>query len=264
MTSDHGVHEKGRGWPATLRAILPRSWTILRALEPTWRASGVWELSSGQLLGHGIQAVLWDVDGTLAGHERDEPDGRVGNALEILFREPGLQHAVLSNRPAGRLVGLGRRFPSVPVVQGFLGPAGLSFRVLRGGEAVSRGGEPVEVPPRDGSGIRMLRKPSAELVRFAMSVLGCRDPGRVLVVGDQYLTDVASANLAGALSVKVDTLLPQTFPPSVRALQFLDRVAYRIARLAARTSRSEHPAGAPEPGGGEAMERAASRGGGGA
>jgi predicted HAD superfamily phosphohydrolase YqeG len=50
----------------------------------------------------------------------------------------------------------------------------------------------------------------------------------VALVGDQYLTDVATANLAGIRSIKVPTLGRASFPPSVRLLQRVDEWLYRL------------------------------------
>ncbi|KPJ87327.1 MAG: hypothetical protein AMS18_14765 [Gemmatimonas sp. SG8_17] len=72
-----------------------------------------------------------------------------------------------------------------------------------------------------------IRKPSGELVQYGMKVLGELDPQAVLMVGDQYLTDIASANLAGARSAKVRTFRQDTFPVSIRLSQHLENAIYR-------------------------------------
>jgi predicted HAD superfamily phosphohydrolase YqeG len=39
------------------------------------------------------------------------------------------------------------------------------------------------------------------------------------MIGDQYFTDIVSANLAGVRSIKVPTLDPPSFPTAVRLSQ---------------------------------------------
>ena len=48
-------------------------------------------------------------------------------------------------------------------------------------------------------------------------------------MGDQYLTDVAGANLAGIGSIKVRTVRPETFPIAIRWLQRVERAVFRTA-----------------------------------
>ncbi len=61
-----------------------------------------------------------------------------------------------------------------------------------------------------------------------MELLAEKDQNRVLMVGDQYLTDVASANLAGIRSAKVRTFRRDTFPRSLRFSQALEVTLYRV------------------------------------
>jgi predicted HAD superfamily phosphohydrolase YqeG len=48
------------------------------------------------------------------------------------------------------------------------------------------------------------------------------------MIGDQYLTDVAGANLGGVRSIKLPTLARETFRPSVRFSQSLERGLYTV------------------------------------
>ncbi|MCA9722385.1 MAG: HAD hydrolase-like protein, partial [Gemmatimonadetes bacterium] len=50
----------------------------------------------------------------------------------------------------------------------------------------------------------------------------------VVMVGDQYLTDIAGANLAGARSIKLAAIAPETLPPGIRAGQRVERLLYRL------------------------------------
>ena len=87
--------------------------------------------------------------------------------------------------------------------------------------ADARGGTPGEVQP--------IRKPSRRLVQAALRELGVADrPAAALMVGDQYFTDIASANLAGIRSVKVPTLHRASFPAPVRWSQRLETMLYRL------------------------------------
>ena len=61
-----------------------------------------------------------------------------------------------------------------------------------------------------------------------MRELACAK-GEVAMVGDQYLTDVAGANLGGIRSIKLPTLAPETFRRSVRAGQIAETVLYAVA-----------------------------------
>ncbi len=81
------------------------------------------------------------------------------------------------------------------------------------------------------NGARQIRKPSGDLITYAMNVLGIDDPKSILMVGDQYLTDVASANLAGARSAKVRTFRRDTFPASIRFSQRLEQALNGLMRL---------------------------------
>jgi predicted HAD superfamily phosphohydrolase YqeG len=48
------------------------------------------------------------------------------------------------------------------------------------------------------------------------------------MVGDQYLTDIAGAGMAGVRSIKIDAIAPSTFPMSLRAAQRAERVLYSL------------------------------------
>ena len=77
------------------------------------------------------------------------------------------------------------------------------------------------------SGATPIRKPSATLVDLAVQTLGCARE-KAVMIGDQYTTDIATANLGGIMSIKVPTLAPESFPRAVRASQILENVVYRV------------------------------------
>jgi len=61
-----------------------------------------------------------------------------------------------------------------------------------------------------------------------MEDLGLTDPLTLMMVGDQYFTDVAGANLCGAVSVKVSTWRPDSFPLALRLFQWAEKVVYAV------------------------------------
>ncbi|WP_419163042.1 HAD hydrolase-like protein [Candidatus Palauibacter sp.] len=211
-------------WVQTSRRLLPRLARLTREIRPTFHLGSVSELSPGDLQELGVEAVLWDVDGTLMAHHADRVDPALTSAFEALLAAPGLRHAIVSNCQEERFAELGRIFPGMPVVLGYETEAGAAFRVRRGAVEEWRG------PGASGRrALRPIRKPSLRLVRAALDVLDFADrPEAALMVGDQYFTDIASASLAGIRSVKVTTLHRASFPSPVRVSQRLEGLLYRL------------------------------------
>ena len=209
-------------WWQTTRRLLPRLAGLSREIRPTFHLDTVNGLSAGRLRDLGVEVVLWDVDGTLMAHHAGRVDPGRGPGFGGLLRGPGLGGAV------------GEIFPAVPVILGYETGAGAAFRVRRGpaeswrgpGAAAMEGssaGDPVA------GDLRPLRKPSRRLVQAALDILDVADrPSVALMVGDQYFTDIASANLAGVRSAKVPTLHRASFPAPVRWSQRLEAVLYRL------------------------------------
>lgn len=79
-----------------------------------------------------------------------------------------------------------------------------------------------------GDPLRPLKKPSAQLVRLVLEELGSPAPERTFMVGDQYFTDIAGANLAGIGSIKVPTLDRAGFPLAVKSFQRMEELLYRL------------------------------------
>ena len=48
------------------------------------------------------------------------------------------------------------------------------------------------------------------------------------MVGDQYFTDIAGANLAGVRSIKLSAIGPESLPRSIRMGQMVERLVYRL------------------------------------
>lgn len=180
----------------------------------------------------GILAVVWDVDGTLMSYHASGVDPAFLPTIATL-REMGVAQAVLSNCGEERFVDLGRIFPEFPVVRAYELGADRTYRVLHEGRD-SLGKEAAEALL--GRGARQVRKPDGPLFLHAVSVLGCSSPTDALMVGDQFLTDVATANLAGGRSAKVPAWKRDTFPFPVRASQWLESAFYRLSRYGASRS----------------------------
>jgi hypothetical protein len=131
---------------------------------------------------------------------------------------------ILSNASEERFRQLGDIFPTVKLVRGYrLGTSVLYRNRLGSLDSWSD----AELEQRLRAGARMIRKPSAELMDYAIQELGCRKDEAVMI-GDQYFTDVAGANLAGVRSVKLPTRAGHTFRTSVRLSHGLERVLYAV------------------------------------
>lgn len=224
------------GWLRTARRILPRLVRLSGKLRPTFQLPSVAALSPEFLREERVSGVIWDVDGTLMPHHAHGVSPELRETVDRLFREPGLRHAILSNCEGARLLELGRLFPNVPIIAGYETAHGDRFRVLTGESErwLASGVEPsryeeIHRPQIDLLHSRPMRKPSAVLVEAALCALGLEARReRVLMVGDQHFTDVASANLAGIRSVKVPTLARGSFPIPVRLSQLAELGLYRI------------------------------------
>lgn len=212
-------------WTATVRQSLPRLLQVLRHMRPTFRAAGVAGISPEFVRDNGIELMLWDVDGTLGPWHCQTPDPETARALAVLTRLPGVRHVILSNCGDSRWQELSMLFPEVPVLKGYEAPGGVVGRQLLGGSE-SWVGDDRPLPAA--SDLRAIRKPSAELVQLALTVARCGNPEGAVMVGDQYLTDVAGAGMAGIRSIKVPTIERASFPLAVRVLQRVEELLYRL------------------------------------
>lgn len=209
---------------STFVQVLPRLPAVLRRMRPTWHLSDLAALDAGFVRRHGIRGIIWDVDGTLTGDRRPalEPAAREPFAALLALEE--LRHVILSNAGEERYRELGRMFPRIPVLRAYALEGRVLYRRLAG-EADSWTAE--ELAERLARGARVIRKPSAVLVDYAVRDMGF-DTSQVVMVGDQYLTDVAGANFAGVRSIKVPTLARATFRPAVQLSQRLERAVYAL------------------------------------
>ncbi len=230
------------GWIHTARRVIPHFFTLSRQTGPTWCYDAVSGIDPDALADHGIGAVLWDVDGTLMPHHGREVDPSVRDRFEDLIGDARFRHAIVSNCQLPRLRELGEMFPSIPVVLGFTTPDGPAFRAMEGREEVQFGPGAGRLPPPGsndvGEGILPMRKPAGELIDAALERLDLAGQGdRAIMVGDQYFTDIVSANLAGIRSVKVQTIDPASFPTAVRLSQRLETAWVGLLRAFGMTGR---------------------------
>lgn len=211
---------------ATVRQTIPRLGRLLTRLRPTFQLNSVSNIDADFLTTHGFEAVLWDIDGTIMAYHADDIDPAFHHLRDMFRNGPG-RHGVLSNCDEERFVFLGEVFQEIPVFRGYHTDAGSVFRHRVGGTDTHTDSEIAALLSEGG---RQIRKPSGELIEYAMSVFQVVDPSTVLMVGDQYLTDVASANLAGARSAKVRTFRKDTFPWLIRFSQVVEGLVYRAFR----------------------------------
>jgi predicted HAD superfamily phosphohydrolase YqeG len=223
------------GWTSTAWQSLPRILHVLRNLAPTLHLPDVRGLDDTFLARHGVAALIWDVDGTLMPYHHARVSDEFAAALDGLRGK--VPQAILSNCDEERFHELGRIFAHMPIVKGYRHEdSSLVFRCGRGGEerwssGLGAGRRAIERP----SGrLTALRKPSAELVHVTLDELGLEDGRGAFMVGDQYFTDIAGANLAGIRSVKVETTRPDTFPLTLRGLQAVERGLFFVHGLFAR------------------------------
>lgn len=204
-----------RDWLQTVRQTAPHMGRVLRNLAPTFELDDISQMDRAFLEEHGIRGLIWDVDGTLTCYHGSELSALRARPIERLFADSGLRHVILSNCGEKRYDELGRMFPEVPILKAYQTPDGIAYRQRVGGGETWEGAPPTE-------GMRPMRKPNVELIRFSARVLG-RESVSIAMVGDQYWTDVAGANLAGIRSIRVPPIEPHTFPKTLRVLQAVEQ-----------------------------------------
>ena len=206
----------------TFLQVAPRLLSVARHMRPTWHLPALAAVDAAFVRTHGIRGIIWDVDGVLTGDRRPRLEAEAEGPFRALVAMPGLAHVVLSNAGEERYRQLGEMFPEVPILRGYtLRTETLLRRLHRGRDSWTAD----ELEARLAAGARVIRKPSAALVDYAGRELGC-ERAVVVMVGDQYLTDVAGANLGGVRSIKLPTLARATFRPEVRFSQWLEAVLY--------------------------------------
>jgi HAD superfamily phosphatase (TIGR01668 family) len=221
-TRGPGEQASRRDWLLTVKQSVPSAIRILRNLRPTYELESLVELDESFLARHGIRGLLWDVDGTLTHYHASRLAPETQEPASRLFALGGLRHGIVSNSDEIRYRELGRMFPSVPVLKLYDWAGRPVGRRLESGLDEFTPGAPSL------GELRPIRKPSAALIEYALSVLGlgARD---VVMVGDQYWTDVAGGNLGGIRTIRVPTIGPSSFPAAIRVMQRLERLARGVA-----------------------------------
>jgi HAD superfamily phosphatase (TIGR01668 family) len=198
--------------------------TLLRSMDPTWSLASLAEINPDFVSRHRITGLIWDVDGTLTAYHYRDLLPSVAGPFAALRALPSVRHAILSNAPEWRVSELGRMFPTIPVIRGYAQDGRILSRRLLGSDD-SWTSE--ELAARLAAGAVPLRKPSAELVRLAVTELG-GDAEGVVMVGDQHFTDIAGANLGGIRSIKIPNPAGASFPTSIRVMQRLEALLLRV------------------------------------
>ena len=216
-------------WITTTRQALPRFFKLVSKLKPTFHLPDITSVDQDFVDTHKVAALLWDVDGTLMPHHD------MGVAIEFQATlknlEARIPQAILSNCGETRFHELGSIFPELPVLKAYkAGKGRVVVRVLERGverwsETSGKVRREIDQPTEP---LTPLKKPSAELIEFALDQLGAPSRERTFMVGDQYFTDIAGANLAGIGSIKVPTFKPESFPFPVRSFQLFERAVYRL------------------------------------
>jgi predicted HAD superfamily phosphohydrolase YqeG len=209
----------------TFVQVAPRLASLVGQMRPTWRVESLAEVTPAFLRANGVRGLIWDVDGTLCGDRRRELLPESAGPFKALLADEGFCHVILSNASEERFLQLGEMFPTIPILRGYALRGELLFRkIARGTDCWTR----EELAARLAAGAHVVRKPSAELIELALRELACAKEEAVMI-GDQYLTDVAGANLAGVRSIKLPTLAPETFRRTVRLGQIAENVVYALA-----------------------------------
>jgi HAD superfamily phosphatase (TIGR01668 family) len=208
----------------TFFQVWPRLISLIGRMPPTWQVRSLAEVTPAFLRAQDVRGLIWDVDGTLTGDGRRDLLPEAAAPFQALLADPDLRHVILSNASERRFSQLGEMFPDIPLLRGYVHGSATLFRKLHLGV---ESGTADQLAVRFADGAYVIRKPSAELIHFAVRELGC-EKERVAMVGDQYLTDVAGANLGGIRSIKLPTLAPESFRRSVRLSQVVETVLFAL------------------------------------
>lgn len=216
----------GRSQFTTFFQVLPRLATVVRHMRPTWHLPSLAAVTPAFLRAHGLAGCIWDVDGTLTGDRRPAVAPEARAPFEALLAMPEARHVVLSNASEERYRQLGTIFPMLPILRAYErhGEAALLYRRLQGTDD-SWSNEELNV--RLSEGWVVVRKPRAALVEYALREMRM-EKDKAVMIGDQYMTDVAGANFAGIRSIKVPTMDGASFRRVVRFGQIVELALYRV------------------------------------
>ncbi len=204
--------------------MVPRLASVLKRMRPTWHLERLAQVNGEFLAANGFRGIIWDVDGTLTGDRQDRLHPDAAAAFQALQATPGLGHVVLSNAGEERFAQLGAMFPGLTILRAYTKGDATLYRRRRG-QQDTWSNEELERQLADGA--QVIRKPSRVLTEYAVQALELPRE-QVVMVGDQYLTDIAGANLGGVRSVKLPTLAPESFRTSVRFSHVLEKSLYTI------------------------------------
>lgn len=193
-------------------------------MQPTMHVPSVAAIDPSFLKEHRIEGIIWDVDGTLMSNHDSSLAPHLKSWFEQLLACSHLRHVILSNSGEDRYRQLGRIFPKVAVLRAYTAPKGILFRRLH---KLIDSWSGTELHQRLASGVRVIKKPNSVLIQYGLWEMGLPRES-VVLVGDQYITDIAGANLGGIQSIKVPTLGRKSFPFPVQLLQHIEQLTYRI------------------------------------
>ncbi|OGT99180.1 MAG: hypothetical protein A2085_08705 [Gemmatimonadetes bacterium GWC2_71_10] len=214
----------GRSAFTTFFQILPRLATVVRHMRPTWHVAVLADVTPQFLERHGIKGCIWDVDGTLTGDRRPALAPQAAGPFAALLGRADLAHVVLSNASEERYRQLGTIFPAVPILRGYQRGAETRLRRLQG---TTDSWTAADLEAALQGGFQVIRKPDGRLVEYALAELKLAK-AEVVMVGDQYMTDIAGANLGGVRSIKLPTIEGPTFRRVVRFSQRLEGIIYFV------------------------------------
>ena len=166
----------------------------------------------------GIKGVIWDVDGNLMGYHQTEVDPRLKDKFEE-FISSSLENVVLSNSNDKRFEELARIFAGYQGVKvlrmyekkGKVPGQRFVYRVIEGGvdnlyyDNVGRM-TPLNADNFNRSGYDIVKKPSKQLIEYAIFQMRINDPKQAAMIGDNGFTDIMGGNFAGCYTL-------QTKPP---------------------------------------------------
>jgi predicted HAD superfamily phosphohydrolase YqeG len=214
----------------TFFQVVTRLPTIVRQMRPTWHVRSLIMVDAAFVAKHGIKGMIWDVDGTLTGDRQATLAPEAEPAFRALMAASGLRHVVLSNAGEERFTQLGAMFPMMPILRAYTLGDQVLYRRLQGTDDTWTR---QDLERQLAAGAAVIRKPNALLVDQAAKELGLAKDD-IAMIGDQYLTDVAGANLGGVRSIKLPTLARETFRTSVKLSQRFELVLYGLLHGRAR------------------------------
>lgn len=155
-------------------------------ISPKREVQSVGDISSGELRQAGIQAIIFDVDNTLCPYGAISVDKRVEENFRRLVVD--FRCCILSNTDTERMSNLERYF-GIPAIQ------------------------------------TRVRKPRPEAFIQALDYLKT-NPSNTAMVGDRLLSDIAGANMAGLLTIKVNPLERSSEPFAHTLVRAFENLVY--------------------------------------